>query len=336
MVENTKIQWASHTFNPWIGCSKVHTGCTNCYAEALAGRLSVVWGPNGTRRRTADSTWRQVEKWNRQAAPGICTCPGGIARPYTSHNWPCPAVVDRPRVFPSLCDIFEDWQGPIVGSNGDRLYVCTEGQYEGNVGDFPSGRPATMADIRRDFFALVDRCQNLDFLLLTKRPENVRRMWPIDRLHDVSDPMIELRNVWLLYSASDQASLESGLPHLLACRDLVPVLGLSLEPLVGPVDLSSWLGAKATIGWVVVGGESGPRARPCNVEWIRLVVEQCKAAAVPLFVKQLGSHVFTTGEVWLADQKSDRRAFLVDRKGGNPDEWLWDLRVRSFPEASAT
>jgi protein gp37 len=46
MAENTKISWADHTFNPWIGCSRVHAGCVNCYAEAMAGRLNVHWGPN--------------------------------------------------------------------------------------------------------------------------------------------------------------------------------------------------------------------------------------------------------------------------------------------------
>lgn len=246
-MKDTKIEWATHSFNPWIGCSKVHAGCTNCYAEAMAGRLGVMWGPDGTRRRTAESTWRQVERWNRQA--------GNVRL--------------RPRVFASLCDPFEDWQGPIRNAERRKLWKHS---------------PLTMQDIRKDFFALIDRTPNLDWLLLTKRPQNIRQMWPGQASRNVDWPGRHKRraNVWLLYSASDQATLEYGQPHLLACRDLVPLLGLSLEPLIGPVDLTATQG----IDWVIVGGESGPNARPCNVEWIRSIVEQCKAAGVSVFVKQ--------------------------------------------------
>jgi protein gp37 len=145
--------------------------------------------------------------------------------------------------------------------------------------------------VRRDFFALIDRTSNLDWLLLTKRPENVLRMWPardfgratMQSVMDSADhPGGYYRpNCWLLYSASDQASLDAGLPHLLACRDLVPVLGLSLEPLIGPVliDLDG-------IDWVIVGGESGPGFRPMVIDWVRSIADQCAAAGVSCFIKQ--------------------------------------------------
>lgn len=367
MAENTKISWATHTFNPWIGCSKVHTGCKNCYAKAMAGRLGVTWGPDGTRRRTADSTWRQVEKWNRQAAPGICTCPGGIAKPYTSHNWPCPAVVDRPRVFPSLCDPFEDWHGWVLDSKGQQLF---RGPDPSPDGYHPASSMVTLADIRRDFFALIDRCPNLDFLLLTKRPENIRRMWRCDG--NGKDPgaadYLRRHNAWLLYSASDQKTLEAGLPHLLACRDLVPVIGLSLEPLVGPVDLGLMVGPaygqrsgqprRVKPDWVIVGGESGPRARPCDVSWIRSIVSQCREAGVPCFVKQLGTCAMARKDSVAGRIKGDhpeaewpggtrfgswnsshvgtewqgRHVRLEDPNGGDPSEWPEDLRVREFPK----
>lgn len=306
-MENTKIEWATHSFSPWIGCSKVHVGCANCYAEAMAGRLGVRWGTDGIRRRTAESTWRQVERWNKKAAPGICTCPG-ITKRYTSHNWPCPAVVVRPRVFPSLCDPFEDYRTAIWDAQG----------------------VTSMDDVRRDFFSLIDRCQNLDFLLLTKRPKHIRRMWLNLALPIPATGFSRRENVWLLYSASDQQTMEAGLPHLLACRDLVPVLGLSLEPLVGPVDLfpkcppefQPWLDHDR-INWVIVGGESGPKARPCDVSWIRSVVEQCRAAGVPCFVKQLGAKpLFPPGHP---------SCVIRDSKGGDQSEWPDDLRVREFP-----
>lgn len=300
-MENTKIAWADHTFNPWIGCAKVHTGCLNCYAEVQAGRFGVTWGPDGTRRKTSEAYWRKPLAWNRLAEKS------GV----------------RFRVFPSLCDPFEDWDGPIVDHHGKRLAVDGRLYIPGkNVIPPGPSRWATMSDLRRDFFRLIDKTPNLDWLLLTKRPENIRRMWPTDdHIPGMEGIQSYMRNVHLLYSASDQETLEAGLPHLLACRDLVPVLGVSLEPLVGPVDVTPYIGGRSyrcrcgyhrtenelvffggdewacpacaglcvigpTIDWVIVGGESGWNARPCSIEDIESVVEQCQSANVRCFVKQ--------------------------------------------------
>jgi protein gp37 len=71
--------------------------------------------------------------------------------------------------------------------------------------------------------------------------------------------------------------------------------------------------------WIVVGGESGPGARPCSLDWIRSLIEQCRTAGVPIFVKQLGAH----------GTFAKRR--LKNRKGGDPAEWPEDLRVREYP-----
>jgi protein gp37 len=73
MGENTKIEWADHTWNAWVGCSKISPACTNCYAESWAKRSGlVVWGEAGTRRRTSESKWREVHKWNERArATGV-------------------------------------------------------------------------------------------------------------------------------------------------------------------------------------------------------------------------------------------------------------------------
>lgn len=327
MAEKTKIAWATHSFNPWLGCSRVHAGCQNCYAEAMAGRLGVVWGPNGTRRRTAASTWRQVERWNRQAAfpdnPVCAQCGADIsARPSQCPECTYGCDWSRPRVFPSLCDPFEMWSGVIRDSKGLTMHTPDGQQY------------LTMDDVRRDLFALIDRTPNLDWLLLTKRPENIRRMWPGISCTQCGKPQDydgsglcswraccetgscdgrqvfrRRKNCWLLYSASDQKSLEAGLPHLLACCDLSPVLGLSLEPLVGPVDLTKvrfphgetenvldcrvsefakrcGIDKLAGVDWVIVGGESGPKHRPMCPFWLRDIADQCEAAGVPLFVKQ--------------------------------------------------
>lgn len=70
MAENTKIEWADHTFNPWIGCQKVSPACDNCYAEAFMDKRlgQVQWGPHGERKRTVESNWRKPRSWNRKAA----------------------------------------------------------------------------------------------------------------------------------------------------------------------------------------------------------------------------------------------------------------------------
>lgn len=313
MASTTKIAWATASFSPWLGCTKTKDpGCRNCYAAEMAGRLGVTWGVNGTRRRTAESTWKQIEKWNRKAAcihPEICGHESGHAYGH------CPQH-DRPRVFPSLCDIFEDWQGPIIDATGKQVFCC---DHHSNCP--PSKQPLTMDRCRRDFFALIDRTPNLDWLLLTKRPQNIRPKWTNNEFSSLPSGRHPRENVWLLYSASDQASLDAGLPHLLACRDLVPVLGLSLEPLIGPIELNlcpnphdvvacdrgpdddspvagiecpsgrHWVNFAETkrncgLDWCIAGGESGPHYRPMELTWLQSLADQCSDAGVPLFVKQ--------------------------------------------------
>ena len=340
MADTTKIQYTDYTFNPWVGCSKVHVGCKNCYAETFGKRFGVQWGPNGTRRKTSAANWRKPLAWNRKAeAAGV-----------------------RGRVMFTLGDPFEDWGGPIVDAGRERL-TRTQATGHKPLGPEESLPPdwewATMDDLRHDLFDLIDRTPNLDWLLFTKRPENIQGMWPNVTLPTIatdgtSKPGTYFRpNVHLIYSASDQETLEAGLPHLLKCRDLAPVLGLSLEPLLGPISLNGFgtdvnpvTGQTAPTGayhpWVAVGGESGRDARLCNIAWIRSVVEQCKAADVPCYVKQIGSCPYdprgdlASGESRQAASKgyitrNGTARLLRDPKGGDPSEWPEDVRVRELP-----
>jgi protein gp37 len=175
MAENTKIQWCDHTFNPWIGCTKVAEGCKFCYAEELmANRYKKVkWGPLGTRVRT--KTWGDPVRWNKQAdKEGV-----------------------RKKVFcASLADVFED---------RDELIPW-----------------------RKDLFKLMDDTPNLDWLLLTKRPENIGLMWPLD-----GDRRM---NVWLGTSISTQIELEEAAKPLIALKDLCAFTFLSLEPQIEAID----------------------------------------------------------------------------------------------------
>lgn len=280
MSETTNIEWATSTGNPWIGCTKVSPGCKNCYAATLDhNRFSRTmgggtkdkpvshWGKGAPRFRTK-TFWKDAIKWNRIASIPHCTDTfGGTTLP------------PRPRIFPSLCDWLDD-EVPI--------------------------------EWLVDFLKLIHDTPNLDWLLLTKRPENfLRRLSDAHNVMDAKDAgsawfiadwaWIKQRppaNVWTGTSVEDQQRADERIPELLKIP--AKVRFLSVEPLLGPVELDpNWLGAGGRTGdnyqqpqvhWVIVGGESGPGARACTVEWIRSIVQQCAAAGVPCFVKQLGSN----------------------------------------------
>lgn len=355
MATTTKIQWTDHTFNPLIGCAKVHAGCANCYAEADFGirRKRVEWGPDGTRSRTSDANWKEPLKWNNQQFVQCVGCgdrydlPRGMEESFCQTCGDPEALATRPRVFcASLADVFEDWQGPIVDHKGMQLWHGEHHAQPRYVADDTGvmDRAATMDDLRADLFRLIDATPNLDWLLLTKRPENIRRMWIGQAGRNVDWPGRHKRrdNVWLGTSVSDQETADRMIPELLACRDLAAKLFVSYEPALGPVCFEPYLAdpidQPKAIQWLIVGGESGPNSRPCNVDWIRSSVEQCGDAGVACFVKQLGSYtVVDNAELALiADSTMNARPIpgvihLNHPKGGDPSEWPEDLRVQEFP-----
>ncbi len=322
MSAQTKIEWATHTFNPWEGCTKVSPGCAHCYAETRNHRFGMDnWGKGKPRRRTSNANWRKPLKWNEEA---------GVEGPM--RQWP---VGFRPRVFPSLCDWLDEV--PI--------------------------------EWLADFLKLIHDTPNLDWLLLTKRPENFfQRLieaslhlggWrdgqmmdiPIARTDDAglkfamdwSKELITPANVWIGTSIEDQQRADERIPKLL---DIPARLRfLSVEPLLGPVCLrmrdrrgigetgASYGPGPIGFQWVIVGGESGPGARLCDGEWIRSIIAQCKAASVPCFVKQLGAH---SGVTWSHGPGQGSPLPIKHSKGGDPAEWPEALRVREFPAAIPT
>lgn len=362
MAETTKIEWCDHTFNHIRGCTKVAAGCANCYADALSKRnpgTLGVWGDNGTRVLASPSYWKEPLKWNRDAEKA------GV----------------RARVFcASLADVFEDWMGLVHDHNGGELSACFnrcqdpcrwEGAYCPECGQ--EGTNATLDDIRRRLFALIDATPHLDWLLLTKRPENIQKMMPDRPGTYIADFAVETRfrpNVWLGTSIATQADADKNIPELLKCRDLSPVLFVSAEPLVEQIDLSKVGNPDGTcanlfdgnclfvgdiggadfawtprnfLSWLIVGGESGPHARPCDVSWIRSLRNQCAAAGVPVFVKQLGANIldrnstsassFPERMCWPVGFRQDvQRIILRDPKGGDMSEWPADLRIREIPQ----
>ena len=156
------------------------------------------------------------------------------------------------------------------------------------------------------------------YQILTKRPDRMRLYMRDTRARS-------LPNVWLGVSVENQRMADERIPLLL--DTLAAVRFLSVEPLLGPVNLHPWL--SGGINWVIVGGESGPKARPCELRWIGSIVDQCAAAGVSAFVKQLGARPMHTS---LTDARLGPLQ-IADRKGGNPDEWPPELRVREWPTA---
>jgi protein gp37 len=140
----------------------------------------------------------------------------------------------------------------------------------------------------------------------------------------MSDKSRPLPNVWLGVSAENQQSLDERISPLLATP--AAIRWLSLEPLLATVRLPDL----ASLDWVVVGGESGPGARPCHLDWLRDVLEQCRASHVPCFLKQVGSNV-RCRDGW---HKLDARMHLISYKGSYMAEWPEDLRVREWPCAA--
>lgn len=312
MSENSAIEWTHHTFNPWWGCTKVSPGCSACYAEAFDKRVGGAhWGPGVERRTFGEKHWNEPKKWDAKAAK----------------------LGERHRVFcSSMADVFD--------------------------AEAPAGQ------IER-LWPLIRETPHLDWLLLTKRPERIGASLPADWGDGYP-------NVWLGTSVEDQARAEERIPHLLHVPAVVRFL--SMEPLLGAVSLDRWfglkpgaewepclcaeiaerdrpclvcegrqfLGERSGISWVIVGGESGPKARPFDVQWAIQTIQACKDAGVPVFFKQAGRVPFDSLE---SDRYDDAhpegpahdlscRLDLVDPKGGDLDELDERLHVREWPRGA--
>lgn len=324
-MKNSHIQWTDHTFNPWEGCTKVSPGCAHCYAEARNKRFGGDnWGKGKPRRRTSAGNWQQPLKWNRDA--------GTEAHSY--HHNPQQARFNgeaphRPRVF---CASLADWLDEEVP-----------------------------IEWLADFLKLIRDTPNLDWLALSKRPENFecrtleaigydlrteRHGYAFNKWLSLwSGGTVIPSNVWIGTSIEDQKRADERIPELLKIP--AKVRFLSCEPLLGPIyfphaapcgyycDHDEHGGGHRPghgligIHWVIFGGESGAKARPCDVGWIRDGVQQCRAAGVSPFVKQLGTRPYeVTIEMGDAISQTLR---LHDSKGGDWNEWPEDLRVREWP-----
>lgn len=288
MAETSAISWTRSTFNPWIGCTKVGPGCDHCYAEAQDAR----------------KRWGGAAHWG-----------AGVPRYRTSAS---------------------NWNGPLkwnrLAAEEQRTGLLTpKSEWTGRVGFWPVFC-ASLADVfdnevpqvwRHDLFKLIVDTPHLSWLLVTKRIGNVAKMWPV--MMESPPP-----NVRLLITVVNQEEANRDIPKLLAlpCKN-----GISYEPALGPVDWKPFvkLGFTRRLQWIIVGGESaqgGAKARPFAIEWARLTIRQCKAAGVPVFMKQVGSDFGHCGPDGY--EPSIIRYPMKDRAGADPSEWPEDLRVQEF------
>lgn len=305
MSTDTSIEWTDATLSPWINCSPVSAGCAHCYVPTTAPARVHGVKLGGPRLRV--KTFRaQALALNRKAE----------------------RVGRRLRVFPSLCD-WLDAEVPV--------------------------------EWLADFLDVVRLTPALDWQLLTKRPALWKQQlkaalavvpmfgelaaWILNWMGGGRPPA----NVWIGTSIEHQRAADERVPALLTIPAVVRFI--SLEPLLEAVSLLSdplldaYPGAISdSIHWGIVGGESGPEARPCVCEHVLDLVYQFRSARVPLFAKQLGSCPVTTNAnamEWPDDATfvdfgsgaASARVMLRSRKGGDMEEWPEELRVREFPEA---
>ena len=268
MADNTKIEWTDATWNPITGCTVVSPGCTNCYAMRLAGgRLMHHPSRRGlTQPSKAGPVWNGEVRFNEQ----------WLAQPM---GW------RRPRTI-FVCahgDLFhesvpDEWVSAVFGamlmSPHHRFQVLTK-----------------RAERMRSFmtwlaeFGSTSECLGE---LLVGRLDVVKR-WPltVERAIAVGKLGSPPSNIWCMISAEDQKRADERIPELLATP--AAVRGVSLEPLLGPIVMEAgWLEPEGGLDWIIVGGESGPGARPMHPQWARDLRDQCLFSGVAFHFKQWG------------------------------------------------
>jgi protein gp37 len=316
---STAIEWTDETWNPVRGCRRVSAGCENCYAELIAARFS---GPG-------------------QAFEGLARMrrvPGADGVAHGVPQWTGNSAVVESRMLDPL-----RWQRPrrvFVNSMSDLFYE----QFDDET-------------IARVFAVMRDAPRHV-FQVLTKRPERMLEWvagpgYELTREAETRLPSRysilqsgrewtwPLPNVWLGVSVENQEAADERIPLLV--KTPAATRFLSCEPLLGPVDLtvigdpdsfyrldaltgeerypgSVRTGILPPLDWVIVGGESGAKARPCDVEWITLIVADCDLNGVPCFVKQLGALPIREG-----------LTHWYGAKGESIGDWPERLRVRQFP-----
>lgn len=322
MGDRTTIEWTEASWNPVRGCSIVSPGCTNCYAMRQAHRHAGAGG-----------AYAHLTKMTK----------GG------------PVWTGRVRMVPDAYDAPLRWKKPrriFVNSMSDLFHEGIDFEHIAALFGVMASAPQHTFQIltkrpqrAREFFEWIgnDADGPANGCILHAREILGIRRYGLRREPD-EEPPWPLSNVWIGVSVEDQKRADERIPLLL--QTPAAVRWISAEPLLGPVDLCETFGmwwnstmrcyegtgsafnrgvGMGGLDWVVVGGESGPGARPFDIAWARSLRDQCKVAGVPFFLKQLGS-VQKDG-----DQYRSPADYLRNRKGGDMAEFPEDLRVREYP-----
>jgi len=342
--EKTNIAWCDSTLNFWEGCTRISEGCRFCYAEARDKRFTggKLWG-KGAPRRKSKSAVKDALDFDKK--PWICDNCGRAAIHDKQGN-----------KTTGMCEC----KGTTT-FHRRRIFSLSLGDWLDD--EVPIEWLAEMLDAIR-------KCDQVTWILCTKRPENfcertrlVARGLAVagSKYNSQQDLFYRWLTAWrdgnapsniiLLTSIENQEMADKRIPELLkipaACR------GLSLEPLLGPVNVGPYILSdrdkagfdnqfleplegfnNRKITWCIAGGESGSKARPCSVDWIREIVQDCNEYGCACFVKQLGSKPMCVHSEYGEKSANCTQCFpnpIRDKKGGDPAEWSEDLRVQQWP-----
>jgi len=294
----SKIEWTGETWNPIVGCSIVSPGCTNCYAMRMAARMEAIGDAAVKAGRTVPGPhYAGTTKW----VNGKPVWTGKVALA-PDHILTLPLRRRTPTTYfvNSMSDLFhesvpDEWINRVFAV----MALCPQHTFQ-----VLTKRSARM----RAYCASASTCVRvLDAMFdmadaaarEAKRAGHPRpweeRPGKVPFLDD-PDAHWPLSNVWLGVSAEDQRRADERIPDLLATPAAVRFV--SAEPLLGAIRLNEWMaaentrrlvGAKPGLSWIIVGGESGPGARPMHPDWARSIRDQCQHAGVAFFFKQWGA-----------------------------------------------
>lgn len=387
MADGTHIEWAEASWNVVSGCERVSSGCLNCYALHMARRLAtmpqskVKYAGLTMVHDNGKADWSGVVRVNENEldTPLSWRKPRRIfvnSMSDTFHEAVPDTFLDEMFGIMLACATLENRRHTflLLTKRPERMqaYLTARSPRELVQAWAEAGNGYVQMDNPDVYFSeyVAGIC--------AARWDAEGRAQTMPEVWSCPENVFPLPNVWVGTSVEDQRAADERIPHLLKIPAAVRFL--SCEPLLGPVDLwhydedegamrgpgvivsggmtpstpdfppEGYDDSQPGIDWVIVGGESGPGARACNLEWIHSLVRQCRDAAVPVFVKQLGAVSTVDYEQWrtegectgisrMLDYRKAKRAgegrealLLRNPKGGDQNEFPDELRVREFPQ----
>lgn len=340
MGESTAIGWTDHTFQPWMGCTRVSPGCDHCYAEALGKRTGrVKWGDQADRVPMAEAYWRNPLKWNRQAETEG-----------RRHRVFCASMADvfedraelhdeRERLWELVTETpWLDWQLLTKRPQNvldmvplDWLYGVEEwsGVWPDNVWIGTTVEDQAGAEERVPLLLRIPAAIRFLSCEPLIGPVTLDERW----FSAVEDDRAACQVVFEQDDGTDQCQRddeENGVSDL-ASASSSGAAARAAERVGADRRIALFAGGEGHgrggyrqsggVDWVIVGGESGPGARPMMPVWALSLLRQCDDAGVPVFFKQAGR---VLGREW----------GCADGHGADPSSWPEWARQREFPSTA--